>query len=81
MQNDNIIMGVMKSTVKTFVNALKTAGLAANVAVRSSPAIVVGAGNYFEIWAPVFWQAQVEMLVNTEANKEKFSVLNISSND
>ena len=42
-------------------------------------AIVVGVGDYFEIWSPVHWAEQSNRLRDTEANTDLFSVFNISS--
>jgi len=39
---------------------------------------VVGMGDYFEIWNPERWQKQSEMLMDTDANNERFTNLNIS---
>ncbi|MGW8250330.1 MAG: division/cell wall cluster transcriptional repressor MraZ [Anaerolineales bacterium] len=42
-------------------------------------AVVVGVGDYFEIWSPVHWTDQVAKLQDVEANAEIFSVFDISS--
>ncbi len=42
-------------------------------------AIVVGAGDYFEIWAPEVWSEQEALLQNTEANAQRFAALNLST--
>ncbi len=40
--------------------------------------IVAGQGEYFEIWLPELWEAQMTSLENEEANFEKFSALDLS---
>lgn len=42
-------------------------------------AVVVGVGDYFEIWSPVHWADQVVKLQDVEANSDLFSVFDISS--
>ncbi len=43
-----------------------------------SDTIVAGQGEYFEIWLPELWEAQMTSLENEEANFEKFSTLDLS---
>lgn len=43
-----------------------------------SNAIVVGTGDYFEIWTPESWEKQKEILSDIEANNQRFSALNIT---
>lgn len=43
-------------------------------------AIVVGVGDYFEIWAPEHWNKQNEQLTDTEANAQRFAALDLSLN-
>ncbi len=45
-----------------------------------SDTIVAGQGEYFEIWLPTLWEAQMTTLENAEANIEKFSALDLSGN-
>jgi transcriptional regulator MraZ len=52
----------------------KTAGLSS-----SQEAILVGQGNYFEIWSPGEWAIQQEALADPEANSERFKVLDLST--
>ena len=40
--------------------------------------IVAGQGEYFEIWLPELWEAQMTSLENEEAKFEKFSALDLS---
>jgi MraZ protein len=42
-------------------------------------AIVVGVGDYFEIWSPEHWAEQASRLQDAEANVDLFAVFNISS--
>lgn len=42
-------------------------------------AIVVGSGEYFEIWSPENWQAQQTSLNDIEANEERFSALDLKT--
>jgi MraZ protein len=42
-------------------------------------AIVVGVGDYFEIWSPEHWAEQASRLQDTEANADLFAAFNISS--
>lgn len=44
-----------------------------------SEAIVAGQGEYFEVWTPTDWNAQMNEIQNTEANNQRFSTLNLSS--
>jgi MraZ protein len=40
-------------------------------------AIVVGAGEYFEIWSPDLWKEQLAQLQDADANSQRFSLLNL----
>ena len=40
--------------------------------------ILVGQGEYSEIWSPALWQEQVESLKDHEANSNRFEKFNIS---
>jgi MraZ protein len=42
-------------------------------------AIVAGQGDYFEVWTPLAWNAQVAQIQDTEANSQRFVTLNLSS--
>lgn len=42
-------------------------------------AVVVGAGDFFEIWAPANWEGQVAQLQDVEANAQRFISLELSS--
>ncbi len=41
-------------------------------------AVLVGQGNYFEIWAPAFWHAQKLCLQDVEANVGRFAALHLT---
>jgi MraZ protein len=41
-------------------------------------AILVGQGDYFEIWTPTSWRTQASSLLDTEANAQRFAALDIS---
>jgi MraZ protein len=41
-------------------------------------AIMVGVGDYFEIWSPDRWQEQNSMLQDGEANAQRFAALDLS---
>ncbi len=42
-----------------------------------SRAILVGSGDYFEIWSPEEWERQNESLQNTEANEHRFAAFDL----
>lgn len=42
-------------------------------------AIVAGQGEYFEVWTPAEWNNQMNDIQDTEANNQRFSTLNLSS--
>ena len=42
-------------------------------------AIVAGQGEYFEVWTPTEWNAQMDAIHDTEANSQRFSALNLST--
>jgi MraZ protein len=42
-------------------------------------AVVVGLGDYFEIWSPEEWDGQSTQLQDAEANAHRFAALDISS--
>ncbi len=52
----------------------QTAGLASD-----HEAILVGQGNYFEIWSPEEWAQQLKALTEADANRERFKVLDLST--
>ena len=42
-------------------------------------AMIVGAGDYFEIWSSQAWQPKAAELQDTEANAQRFATLELSS--
>jgi MraZ protein len=42
-------------------------------------AVIVGSGEYFEIWSPELWNAQDEQLQDAESNTLRFSALDLTS--
>ena len=42
-------------------------------------AIVVGQGEYFEIWLPAEWEKQMANLQDAEANAHRFSAFNLAA--
>jgi MraZ protein len=42
-------------------------------------AVIVGSGDYFEIWSPEIWEGQEELLKDTEANTQRFVAFNLSA--
>ncbi|MBI3160683.1 MAG: division/cell wall cluster transcriptional repressor MraZ [Chloroflexi bacterium] len=42
-------------------------------------AVLVGVGDYFEIWAPAAWEAQFAQLQDAEANAQRFVGLQLSA--
>ncbi len=41
-------------------------------------AIVAGQGEYFEVWTPAAWGAQIKLMQDTEANNQRFAALTLS---
>ena len=48
------------------------------IGVESGDLIVAGQGDYFEVWAPGDWQAQMEDVLQN--NEQRFATLNLSRN-
>ena len=42
-------------------------------------AVVVGSGEYFELWSPENWEAQQTSLNDIEANEQRFSALDLTT--
>ena len=40
-------------------------------------AVIVGVGDYFEIWSPDQWAQQNDILQDTDANTQRFAALNL----
>ena len=45
-----------------------------------SEAIVAGQGDYFEVWTPAEWNAQMAQLQDIETNNQRFATLDLSKN-
>ena len=43
-----------------------------------SEAIVAGQGEYFEVWTPADWNAQMDQLQDIETNNQRFATLDLS---
>jgi MraZ protein len=50
-----------------------------DVAGLAGEAMVVGVGDYFEIWAPERWERQSNLLQDADANAERFAALDLST--
>lgn len=44
-------------------------------------AMIVGAGNYFEIWSPVLWAGQISQMQSGETGALRFMDLDLSSGE
>ncbi len=44
-----------------------------------SDAILVGQGDYFEIWEPALWQQQVNQVQDADANAQRFATLDLKT--
>jgi MraZ protein len=42
-------------------------------------AVVVGVGDYFEIWSPLLWTKEDEKLLDADANAQRFAALDLPS--
>ena len=42
-------------------------------------AVLVGVGDYFEIWTPEHWDSRLDVLMDTEANAQRFIGLDLST--
>jgi MraZ protein len=42
-------------------------------------AVLVGQGDYFEIWAPADWEKQMKEIENAEENAQRFALLDLST--
>jgi MraZ protein len=45
----------------------------------TAEALLIGQGDYFEIWSPESWKKQEQRIQDAEANSNRFSVLNIAT--
>jgi MraZ protein len=44
-----------------------------------SEVILVGQGDYFEIWSPEEWQKRLDCIQDTEANAQRFAALDLAT--
>lgn len=44
-----------------------------------APVVVVGLGDYFEIWSPETWERQEAQLEEAQSNAQRFTALNLTS--
>jgi MraZ protein len=49
--------------------------------IESGELTVAGQGDYFEVWSPAEWKAQMDKLQDVEANEQRFSTLDLSKNN
>lgn len=49
-----------------------------DLAGLDNEAVVVGVGDYFELWSPVAWTPQADLIHDVEANNQRFSALDLS---
>ncbi len=47
--------------------------------INNGELVVAGQGEYFEVWTPEEWQAQMERLQDVEANEQRFATLDFSN--
>ncbi len=47
------------------------------VAMLESTAMIVGVGDYFEIWSPQHWTQQNDILQDADANMQRFAALDL----
>ncbi|MFQ5616295.1 MAG: division/cell wall cluster transcriptional repressor MraZ [Anaerolineales bacterium] len=50
------------------------------IAGLDGDAVIVGAGDYFEIWSPSAWTPMASELQDAEANAQRFAELDLSGN-
>ena len=50
-----------------------------NFAGLDEQALLIGQGDYLEVWSPELWNEQEVQLRNAEANTERFSMLTVST--
>src|SRR6266498_2100193 len=48
--------------------------------IESGELTVAGQGDYFEVWAPADWKAQMDIVQDVQANEQRFATLNLSRN-
>jgi len=48
-------------------------------AMLDGEVVIVGVGDYFEIWSPSLWAEQAELLQDTAANAQRFAAFDLSA--
>ncbi len=48
-------------------------------AALEQAAVIVGQGDYFEIWSPDEWQKQEDLITDVESNLQRFAALDLSA--
>ena len=51
------------------------------VIMLDGEAIVAGQGEYFEVWTPAAWDAQMAQLQDLETNDQRFAMLDLSKSN
>lgn len=49
------------------------------LALLEGEAVLVGQGDYFEIWSPGNWQQEEETIQDSEASDQRYATLNLST--
>ncbi len=49
------------------------------VAGLEGETMIVGVGDYFEIWSPLAWEPQADILQDADSNTQRFATLDLSS--
>jgi MraZ protein len=47
--------------------------------IQSGELVVAGQGDYFEVWTPVDWKMQMDILQAADANEQRFATLDLSN--
>jgi DNA-binding transcriptional regulator/RsmH inhibitor MraZ len=50
-----------------------------NFAGLQTDVVIVGVGDYFEVWTPESWNVQISILENDQASAEMFSAFDVST--
>lgn len=77
-----LLLRMFLSTASYIENVDETINLPQNLlgyANLETDVVVVGQGDYVEVWSSDLWQQQQTEIQNSRANAERFSAFNISS--
>lgn len=74
-----LILGAATETRLSDQEYLKIPNELREYAKIENEVLLVGQGDYFEIWSPDLWSKQEEELRNMEINTERFSTFEISA--